>query len=293
MDALAAVRKFVFEEKSVAPAQLLRDMDEDFSEDAQLLHTLRTRAPKMGRDEECDELADWLLEAFAASLKGIRNERGGVFRAGTGSAMYYVWHADHLGATADGRRKGERLPANFSPSLMLSDAGPLSVIRAFARPALTDAINGGPLTLELHDTVFRNEEGSKKVAQLVRTFIQLGGHQLQLNAVDRDTLIDAQKAPGEAPPTHRARMGLERPLRAAGQDVSGSDHRPHVVQHLGIWGRGLVRAASLLYERRLAHGIAPVERPAGAGGKRCASTTATGARSPWRRPMAAMASTLR
>ena len=110
--------------------------------------------------------------------------------------MYYVWHADHLGATADGRRKGERLPANFfSPSLMLSDAGPLSVIRAFARPALTDAINGGPLTLELHDTVFRNEEGSKKVAQLVRTFIQLGGHQLQLNAVDRDTLIDAQKHP--------------------------------------------------------------------------------------------------
>ena len=137
VDALAAVRRFVFEEKSVAPAQLLRDMDEDFSEDAQLLHTLRTRAPKMGRDEECDELADWLLEAFAASLKGIRNERGGVFRAGTGSAMYYVWHADHLGATADGRRKGERLPANFSPSLMLSDAGPLSVIRAFA-PARVD-----------------------------------------------------------------------------------------------------------------------------------------------------------
>ena len=70
--------------------------------------------------QECDELADWLLTAFAASLKGIRNERGGIFRAGTGSAMYYVWHADHLGATADGRRKGERLPANFSPSLMLS-----------------------------------------------------------------------------------------------------------------------------------------------------------------------------
>ena len=195
VDALAAVRKFVFEEKSIAPAQLLKDMDEDFAADAELLHTLRTRAPKMGRDEECDALADWLLEAFAASLRGIRNERGGIFRAGTGSAMYYVWHADHLGATADGRRKGERLPANFSPSLMLSDAGPLSVIRAFARPSLKDAINGGPLTLELHDTVFRNEEGSKKVAQLVRTFIQLGGHQLQLNAVNRETLIDAQKHP--------------------------------------------------------------------------------------------------
>ena len=73
VDALAAVRKFVFEGKERRARAVARDMDEDFSEDAQLLHTLRTRAPKMGRDEECDELADWLLEAFAASLKGIRN----------------------------------------------------------------------------------------------------------------------------------------------------------------------------------------------------------------------------
>ena len=195
VDALAAVRQFVFEEKSISPAELLRDMDEDFAGDAELLHALRTRAPKLGRDEACEPLADWLLEAFAASLKGIRNERGGIFRAGTGSAMYYVWHADKLGATADGRRRGERLPANFSPSLMLSDAGPISVVRAFARPSLQGAVNGGPLTLELHDTVFRNAEGMRKVAQLVRTFVLLGGHQLQLNAVSRETLIDAQKHP--------------------------------------------------------------------------------------------------
>ncbi|NLF27718.1 MAG: pyruvate formate-lyase, partial [Clostridiales bacterium] len=49
--------------------------------------------------------------------------------------------------------------------------------------------------LELHDTVFRNDEGLKKVAQLVRTFVLLGGHQLQLNAVSRETLLDAQAHP--------------------------------------------------------------------------------------------------
>ena len=195
VDALAAVRKFVFEEKSVAPAQLLRDMDEDFSEDAQLLHTLRTRAPKMGRDEECDELADWLLEAFAASLKGIRNERGGVFRAG-----YRLGNVLRMARRPSGRDR-RRPPQGRAPAgelLPLADAlgrGP-----ALGDPRLCPSRVDGrhqrrPLTLELHDTVFRNEEGSKKVAQLVRTFIQLGGHQLQLNAVDRDTLIDAQKHP--------------------------------------------------------------------------------------------------
>ena len=64
-----------------------------------------------------------------------------------------------------------------------------------ARPTLGLVCNGGPMTLELHDTVFKNDEGIKKVAQLVRSYILLGGHQLQLNAVNRDTLLDAQKHP--------------------------------------------------------------------------------------------------
>ena len=109
--------------------------------------------------------------------------------------MYYLWHADELGALADGRLPGEPLAANFSPSLALKDAGPLSVLRAFARPKVLDTINGGPLTLELHDTVFRGEEGLTKVAMLVKGFIDLGGHQLQLNTVNHETLLDAQAHP--------------------------------------------------------------------------------------------------
>ena len=49
--------------------------------------------------------------------------------------------------------------------------------------------------MEIHDTVFRNEDGIKKVAALVKAFIDLGGHQLQLNSINRDVLLDAQKHP--------------------------------------------------------------------------------------------------
>ena len=55
--------------------------------------------------------------------------------------------------------------------------------------------NGGPLTLEMHDTVFNHPEGLEKVAQLVRSFILLGGHQLQLNTVSKEVLLDAQAHP--------------------------------------------------------------------------------------------------
>ena len=46
------------------------------------------------------------------------------------------------------------------PTSLSRDAGPLSVIQAFARPEVGRCMNGGPLTLELHDSVFKREDGS-------------------------------------------------------------------------------------------------------------------------------------
>ncbi len=195
VDQLAAVRRYVFEERAIPPAALLAALATDFQDAPGLARLLREDAPKLGRDEACEEIADRLLDAFADALEPLVNERGGRVRAGTGSAMYYLWHSKALGATADGRRAGEPLSANFSPSLTLRDAGPLSVVSAMARPGLHRVMNGGPLTLELHDTVFKHPEGVAKVAQLVRTYIAMGGHQLQLNAVSREEMLDAQVNP--------------------------------------------------------------------------------------------------
>ncbi len=194
-DALAAVKRYVFDEPRVQKDALLQALRDDFDGALPLKRLLRFDAPKLGRDDSAQEIADRLLHAFADSWAGRVNERGGIFRPGTGSAMYYLWFARDLGATADGRSAGEMLSANFSPSLLLTDAGPLSAIRAMAAAPVSRAINGGPLTLELHDTVFRTAEGLQKVAQLVRSYIGLGGHQLQLNAVSRETLLDAQAHP--------------------------------------------------------------------------------------------------
>ena len=197
VDQLSAVQAFVYGDGSVSKDALIEAMENNFADNVALKHKLRERAPKLGRDEVCEELLDTLIRYFHDAWQGRTNERGGIFRTGTGSAMYYLWHARDLGATADGRCAGEMLAANFSPSLMLTDAGPLSVLQAMSRPNLNLVCNGGPMTLELHDTVFKNEEGIHKVAQLVRTYIMLGGHQLQLNAVSRETLLDAQRHPEE------------------------------------------------------------------------------------------------
>lgn len=194
-DQLAAVESMVFRSGTITKERLLAALENNFETDAELKWLLRNEADKMGRDETANTIGNRLLEAFAAACRGLTTERGGIVRAGTGSAMYYVWHAKDLPATADGRTAGEFLPCNFSPSLFLTKSGPLSVLLGFSLDALKKTSNGGPVTLELHDSVFRDESGVQKVAALVRAYIQAGGHQLQLNAVSAEKLRAAREEP--------------------------------------------------------------------------------------------------
>lgn len=194
-DTLAAVKQYVFEGNQVGKEELLAALQADFEGYDGLFHLLRFDAPKMGRDKEADQMGMDLLDFFADTLSGRKNDRGGIYRAGTGTAMFYITFGEHLSATADGRKKGEPIPANYSPGLFTRTTGPVSIVQSFTKPDLSRVANGGPLTLELHDTMFRNPEAVRKTALLVKSYIDLGGHEIQLNAVNRDTLLDAQKFP--------------------------------------------------------------------------------------------------
>ena len=194
-DMLAAVDQEVFH-GDTAPEALLRAMADNFVGHDALRDQLKYHCPKAGNDDDrVDGLVGWLLDTFADAVEGLHNERGGIIRAGTGSAMFYIFHANELGATADGREAGVPLPANYAPSLNIRLNGPVSLIKSFSKPDLKRTINGGPLTIECSESVNTQEESITKVAQLVRLFVQWGGHQLQLNTVNRDRMLDAQKHP--------------------------------------------------------------------------------------------------
>ena len=196
VDSLAVIRQLVFEERALDLRALAAAVDSDFAEQPELLAKVRFRVPKMGNAEMAvGLLAKEVLDAFADSWKGRKNGRGGIYRCGTGSAMYYIWHADELPASPDGRLAGQPFAANYAPSLNVPVKGPLSIIESFTVPDLGRVINGGPLTIEIHDSAFKERDGITKVAQLVKYFIDRGGHQLQINATNRDRLKDAQAHP--------------------------------------------------------------------------------------------------
>lgn len=196
VDSLAAIRKYVYQDQTIPAADMVRMCRDNFKGHEDIQNMLRYEAPKFGNDEDdVDALAGTLLDWFADALQGRRNDRGGIFRPGTGSAMYYVWDSKEAMATPDGRREGEELACNYSPSLFMRSRGPVSIIRSFAKPNLSRVCNGGPLTIELSDSVFRNKESIRKVAMFVKSFMDMGGHQMQINAVNRETLLDAREHP--------------------------------------------------------------------------------------------------
>jgi len=204
-DALAAVKTLIFDENRISAERLLRALETNFITDEPLRQELREHAPKVGNhDDRADALLVKLFSMFAdACAAAGDNGRGGRYRAGSGSAMYYVWLArghegmrePTVGATADGRKAGEFFSSSLAPASGVPVRGPLSVLQSFGKLDYRRICNGGPLTMELADSLFRGRDTVRKVAQFIRAFVQSGCQQLQLNTLNVDTLRDAQIHP--------------------------------------------------------------------------------------------------
>jgi pyruvate-formate lyase len=207
-DALAAVQRHVFELGDVAPHELLEALEADFEGHEGLRRRLADESPRVGLNEPAvDDLLRLLYDWLADACEAERDISGLLVRPGTGTAMYYLWLARGrpdgsipepvVGATADGRHQGDPFGANLAPTPGTLLRGPISVLQSYAKIDYGRTCNGGPITLELSDSVFRSRDSITKVAGLVRTFAQLGGQQLQLNALSASKLLDAKAHPEE------------------------------------------------------------------------------------------------
>ncbi len=208
-DALAAIQKYVFEEQSIHPASLIDALDNNYADAEDLRSKLLHQGPKVAaRDQLADEALIFLFDALAEACEKHQDKGlGRNVRPGTGSAMYYVWLAEGhegmrepiVGATADGRKQGDYFSANLAPSPGQRNDSPFAAFESFCKIDYRRIYNGGPVTVELSDSVFINQESLRKVAMLVQTFVKLGGQQLQINSLNADVLLDAREHPERYP----------------------------------------------------------------------------------------------
>ena len=203
-DSLAAVKKLVYDEKSIAPETLLAALENNFDGFAEVQMQLKN-APKTGNNDPLsNEMLNFIFTAFADAVDEVPPDgRGGRIRPGTGAAQNYVMmtrHPDHpyyLRATADGRKEGEFFSSSLSPAPGVRANGILSIFHTYGKLPYDRVCNGGPITLELSPAYFRNGDALARGTRIIRAFVLAGCQQLQMNVLDREKLIDARKNPDQ------------------------------------------------------------------------------------------------
>ena len=194
-DSLAAVKTLVFDHKKITMAQLCDALDADFQGYGDI-RKMCLDVPKFGNDDDdADEQKAWVVHQWATEFMKLKNLRGGYGCPGGSSMAAYVPEGKVVGALPSGRRAGEPLAPAGSPSTGKDVSGVTSVLKSMGKVDGTEVLAGLSLTSRIDPAVFDNADGVKRVADMLRTFVDQKIFHLQLNVTSSETLIAAQKDP--------------------------------------------------------------------------------------------------
>ncbi|MBN1675227.1 MAG: hypothetical protein JXR37_29575 [Kiritimatiellae bacterium] len=194
-DSLLAVKKLVFENKTLSPHRLLAALDADFDGYADVQSMLRA-VPKFGNDEpEADAMAEWVNESLCESCRRQKD-----FTLLHSFLAVLVNNGDHVtlgkgtAATADGRKAGAPLSNGNQPTAGNDISGITALLNSMAR--LKASIHAGATqNLKFSRATFNRQRA--KVSALLRTYFKLGGTQAMITTTDRDELERAMTHPQE------------------------------------------------------------------------------------------------
>jgi formate C-acetyltransferase len=204
-DSLAAIKKLVYEEGKITPAQLMAALEDDFTspENQKIQYMLINDAPKYGNDDDyVDNLVVDVYNACIDEMKKYPNTRygrgpiGGIRYAGTSSISANVGQGFGTMATPDGRKARTPLAEGCSPAHSMDKNGPTAVFKSVSKLPTHEITGGVLLNQKVTPQMLSTEENKQKLEMIIRTFFnRLDGYHVQYNVVSRDTLLDAQKHP--------------------------------------------------------------------------------------------------
>ncbi len=194
-DSLSAIETLVYKEKKIDFEQLLEALKADFNGYEAIRQMLLNKAPKYGNDiEETDLLAARLVRSFRSALSNLKNQEGVSYAANMIPTTTHIFFGDLTAATADGRKAGAPLSEGISPVQGMDRQGPTAVLKSITRIDHASCA-GTLLNMKFTPAVLRGKENQKKFAAMIRSYLDLGGHHVQFNVINRKTLLEAQQDP--------------------------------------------------------------------------------------------------
>ncbi len=196
-DSLSAIKTHVYDNATVPMARLRSALKDNFHNDEPLRLKLWNRTPFFGNDDDrADALMKLVYDSLFAAIDGKSNTKGTKYHLNMLSTTCHVYFGKMLGASANGRFAGLPASDGTSPSHGADRHGPTAVIKSLSK--MDQVKSGGTLLNQRFlPSVLATEQDLDKLAHLIRTYFALGGHHIQFNVVDTQTLRTAQVHPDE------------------------------------------------------------------------------------------------
>ena len=196
VDALLAVKEIVYEKKEMSLAELGKVMAANWKGHEPLrLRMLRSKRKWGNNDPEANALGAEIIDTYASHVNGKPNSRGGIFIASGHCARQYIVLGKNTGATPDGRKKGEEMSKNLSPTMGADTEGATALVNTLAASDVTKLPSDYPLDMMLHPSACAGEKGLQVMKVLVRQFHKNGGSVIQFTVFSAEELRDAQAHP--------------------------------------------------------------------------------------------------
>ena len=217
VDALMAVKEFAFDHAarrsaSTSVGAALRDarlfenavslrefgkiLADDWQGNEELRRRILRSKSKWGNNDPATNAAGReLVKRLGAVINGRKNSRGGQFKAFGHVARWNYSMGARLGATPDGRKAGDEISKNISPTMGADTEGVTALIDTIANIEGRDLPGDMPLDVALLPNTVAGERGRALMRALVNRYFKNGGLVIQFNIHDPAVLRDAQAHP--------------------------------------------------------------------------------------------------
>lgn len=195
-DCIAAIEKCVFEDKDITMDELIKACDANFEGYERIRQLLLNRPEKYGNNQErADNIYKEMMHYIADTVQEWKDARGGHYSFGIDSQTMNIPHGAVTGALPDGRLAGEPLCDAASPMMGRDINGPTATVKSVANVEPAKLEEGALFNLRFDPRGVQGEKGLNIIDGVIKTFFDSGGHHIQINVVDNETLKDAQKNP--------------------------------------------------------------------------------------------------
>ncbi len=194
-DSLMSIKKLVYENKTMTLSEFYAILKQNFEGNEILRQTILNKIDKYGNDiDEVDSIVCNITKWITDEVAKYKTYRADHFIP---SLFCWVMH-EALGrstmATPDGRSANFPFGDGSGPAQGREKNGPTASVLSSTKWEHYPFIGGIAVNLKFAKSLFK-EESLPKLMTLVKTYLKRGGFEVQINVVDRDTLLEAQKNP--------------------------------------------------------------------------------------------------